>query len=331
MATTVINAFNVFQKDVVNLDSDESKKATKSRDWLLKQIVRIFDSKRLPILWEDMTLFYGSFSRRTKIRKLDDIDIMICLSGSGGKYYTYDDYIEIRMPDNAQGLSNLCNEGSDILNSRRVINKFVSELSNVEHYKSADIKRNQEAAVLNLVSYDWKFDIVPCFYTTEESDGRCYYLIPDGEGNWKKTDPRIDQERVTNINQNNSGNLLNIIRITKYWQRIKKIPTMSSYLLECIILNYYESKTNALNYVDLELINILLHISTAVLKDVKDPKGIQGNTNQLSEIDRLNISIKALSDHIKAQEARTLEENDKIQSSINKWREVLGSEFPEFV
>jgi hypothetical protein len=39
------------------------------------------------------------------------------------------------------------------LNSIKVVNKLVKALETVPQYSNADIKRNQEAAVLNLVSY----------------------------------------------------------------------------------------------------------------------------------------------------------------------------------
>ena len=44
MATTVQNAFEEFNKDVVNLDSDRTKKARASRDWLLGKLSG-FDQK----------------------------------------------------------------------------------------------------------------------------------------------------------------------------------------------------------------------------------------------------------------------------------------------
>ena len=38
MAKTVIEAFNDFLKDTVNLDPEQTKKARSSRDWLVGQI-----------------------------------------------------------------------------------------------------------------------------------------------------------------------------------------------------------------------------------------------------------------------------------------------------
>lgn len=189
---------------------------------------------------------------------------MIGLSGQGSTYREYSDRIEINVSENAIDLLGLCNANTNILNSRKVINKFVSACANVPQYKKADIKRNQEAVTLQLSSYTWNFDIVPCFMTTENIYGRSYYLIPDGNGNWKKTDSRIDRERTTSINQAHDGNVLQVIRVMKYWNKRKTMPKMSSYLLETMILDYYQNlDSTASQYVDIELPNSL-HIFTII-------------------------------------------------------------------
>ena len=90
---------------------------------------------------------------------------------------------------------------------------------------------------LELLSYDWTFDIVPCFKCSEQDK----YIIPNGKGHWKFTNPRIEQERVTRINQKHGGKVLDTIRLVKYWNRRGKMPTMVSYVLETMILDYFDS------------------------------------------------------------------------------------------
>ena len=53
------------------------------------------------------------------------------------------------------------------------------------------------------------------FFTAPEyyNYNKQYYLIPDGEGNWKKSDPRIDRENIDKLNETQ----LNIIKLIKYW------------------------------------------------------------------------------------------------------------------
>jgi len=332
MATTVIQAFNEFLRDKVNLDPDKTTKGRNSRDWLVGQIQHFEDDDTdFPEIYTEKNIYFGSFARRTKKRPLDDIDIMICLKANGCTYLEYSDRIELTVPETATRFLKYRNDGTEILNSRKLINKFVAKLADIPQYDKAEIKRNLEAATLNLTSYDWVFDIVPCFFTTEDQFGRTYYLIPDGKGNWKKTDPRIDKERLTNLNTNHDGNILNVIRTVKYWNKRATMPTMSSYLLENMIIEYYQTKTTkASQFVDIELIDVFFDIHNRVYNNLNDPKGIQGNINQLTLDEKRKISQIAYDDYVIAFNARQLEEQKNMKGSINKWREIFGDEFPKY-
>lgn len=332
MAKTVNAAFDEFMKDYVNLDAEKTKKARSSRDWLVDQILGFPDKDSdFPATYNEKNIFFGSFARRTKKRPLDDIDMMIALKAQGCTYLEYTDRIEITVPDTSTQFKKLCNDSTSILNSKKLINLFVKNLKNVAQYENADIKRNQEAATLKLLSYEWNFDIVPCFFTTEDALGRTYYIIPDGNGNWKKTDPRLDRDRTNNTNISKNGRVLGVIRATKYWNKRATMPSMSSYLIENMILDYYESNySETSQYVDVELVNIFGDIKSRVYNTVNDPKNIQGNINTLTWDEKIKISSRASSDYEKAKEARKLEDEGKQEESINKWKEIFGNEFPKY-
>src|SRR5690606_27714039 len=107
--------------------------------------------------------------------------------------------------------------------------------------------------------------------------------------------------------------------------------TMAPYLLECIVLDYYErvsSKASA--FVDLELPGVLAHVASAVLSTVTDPKRIQSDINTLTWEDRLSISSRAGEDAKRSAEARRLEDAGQHRESIDVWRRVLGDGFPEY-
>jgi hypothetical protein len=253
------------------------------------------------------------------------------MKADGCTYIEYTDKIEITAPDTATRFKDYKNEGTNILNSRKVINAFIAKLTGVPQYKKADIKRNLEAATLNLESYDWVFDIVPCFFTTEDANNKTYYIIPDGNGNWKKTDPRIDSDRLSKLNTAHEGNLLNVIRSIKYWNTRPTMPTMSSYLLENMILDYYSEQTTvASQYVDIEIEKVLLEIHRRVYNAVNDPKGIQGDLNNLSAEDKKKICDRAYQDYVKAFEARKFEKEKNDKDSISKWIEIFGDKFPKY-
>ena len=151
---------------------------------------------------------------------------MLIFAADGATYNDVLGQVKISIPEEAKDLFNLL--GTDgFLSSKKVANKIKSNISKVSQYRNAEIRSNQEAVILNLSSYHWSFDIIPAFITSEETDGRSYYLIPDGNGHWKKTDPRIDKERTTNVNKDRDLNVLEFIRMIKYWNKIQKLNISS--------------------------------------------------------------------------------------------------------
>lgn len=328
---TVNAAFNEFLESMVNLDPDRTASARSSRDWLYGQIASFETDTTFPKLWSEYNINYGSFARKTKIRPLDDIDMMIGLHAQGASYSDNGITPITITVTPASNLTPFCNENTYTLNSIKIINKFIRKCETVPQYSKADLKRNGSAAVLDLKSYDWSFDIVPCFMTVVELNGRNYYLIPDGKGNWKKTDPRIDRQRVKDVNSAHDGNVLNVLRIIKYWNQRPTMPSMSSYLLETMILDYYSAKAGkASQFVDLEIPSVLAYIATAVHSQVNDSKAIQGNINDLSWDERNKISARATSDKQKVDQARALESSGDHKGSIEKWGEVFGNDFPSY-
>jgi len=326
MAKTVNSAFQQFNSEKVNLNPDRTTKAISSRDWLWGQLNALDTKEELdfPFKYEEKHIAFGSFARRTKIRELDDIDIMFCLTANGATYIREGETYIIHTPNAGYRLKNLSDTA--ILNSRRVVNKVKNSLSGIEHYKSADLHSRGEAATLNLQSYEWVFDIVPCFYTDTN-----LYLIPDGNGNWKATDPRIDQTRVTSTNQNYGGQALQLIRTLKFWNRHNSSFTIGSYLFEQLVLNFLSLKTEISDYIDFDIRDFFNYLSSHIYYSVNDPKGIQGNLNYLTFEQRKSLSEKATWAYNKSVEAIHAETNESNQEkAINKWREIFGNNYPKY-
>ncbi len=329
MATTVDNAFAQFLADSVRLDTERTKIAKGSKKWLVDEIVKFPEDGKFPTLHPDIKIDYGSFSRKTKIRPLDDIDMMIILHAQSATYNEYSNKITVTNSNIAPHFSTLCFDGTNEINSIKVINRFKEYLSKIPQYKKADIKRNQEAVTLELQSYEWVYDIVPCYITVPENNGRTYYLIPDGAGNWKKSDPRIDQYRVSTINSNHEVSVLDVIRLAKYWNLRPTMPSVQSYMLENMVLNFFNEGVHT-KFVDIEIKDMLAYLANAILSGFPDPKGIQGDLNTLNLEERNKIRQRALLDNSKAIEARTFEQNSQMKEAIQKWREIFGDSFPTF-
>ena len=330
MATTVNKAFDEFMKDIVNLDPDVVSKARESRDNLLENIAEFDDEDGFFDLYEGYNVHFGSFARKTKCRELDDIDLMIGIAANGATYNSSDPWDDVHITASTTNQAQKdCTREDGTLNSTQVINKFKSKLKHVREYSRSDVHKSGEAVVLNLTSKDWSFDIVPCFHTVTESDGRSYYLIPNGKGNWKKTDPLKDKEHVTNTNKDKEGRVLELIRLCKKWNNVKKATTIPSYLLETMIINYCDSQTTLSQFIDYRFRDTLKYIADNIMNSVSDMKEIQGDINTLSDTDKSKLKEKANNDYQKACEASEMETVNQ-EKAIKLWGEILGGDFPTY-
>lgn len=328
MPYSVNACFEEFRKEVVDLDPEQTKTARASRDFVLSNIARLSNEGELPNVLGNFCLNFGSFARNTKIRPLDDIDIMICYDGLDGVYDTIqkDKLYHIRFADGHPYFNDLKNDDGTTLNSRKVINQLIDALSGVESYSKAEMHRREEAATLQLSSYPWNFDIVPCFYTRQG-----FYLIPDGQGHWKNTDPRVDRMRVNTVNQTHSQIPLLLIRLMKYWKELKWGDAVYSYMFEQMVLDHIESSQMpmALSW-QVRVLNVLGYLRSAINNPVMDPKGIQGDLNELDKDTRDRLSLIASMSSLSAEQAIKYERNGETQKAISQWKLVFGEQFPDY-
>lgn len=329
MAKNVNQAFDEFNLNIVNLYKSTTDTARSSRDWLIDQLLGFPENvDDFPNDYPARHIKYGSFARNTKIRPLDDIDLMYCLSADNA-YYSVDDYDSSKYYIHTPNASNelkLLSDDYNVLNSIRVVNKFVNALKNVPQYSNSETKRNQEAAVLNLTSYAWSYDIVPCFYTVGG-----FYLIPDGSGNWKATNPGIDIDNISNVNREFGGKVYQLVRTLKYWNSNFASPKIGSYLFEVLILNFIKNAGKQNTYNDLNIRDFFYYLHLLIIYDVTDPKGIQGNINNLSADQRQRISNKAKECYDIGVSAVDYELNKKDQQkAIEHWAKIFGQNFPKY-
>ncbi|WP_404972968.1 hypothetical protein [Vibrio campbellii] len=330
MATTLNSAINAFVATHVDLSKDVVSQGRKSRDWLLGQLGSISENDQtFPRLYKDKHRGFGSFARNTKKQPLDDIDQLWCLSATDGMYYSdTGQEVIIVVDENDIIFKNYTRfDNKTHLSSTRIINLIVRSLSSIQQYKNAS-ERDGEAATLRSTTHDWNFDIVPCFFTAKDINDRDYYLIPDGKGNWKKTDPRKDQEYTSRINQENDQKVLQVIRVIKYWNKRKTMPSMSSYLLENFVLNHFEYYPLK-DTLEENIIEAIEYIAANIHSTVYDPKDIQGNLNNLTSEKRNAIFYRALSDLENLKLAKHCKYDDP-KKAIDLWRKVFGQNFPEY-
>ena len=329
-AKTVNDAFRYFINEEINLDATVVDRARESRDNLLSNILDFDGDDDFFSLYPEVNIQFGSFARGTKLRPLDDIDIMIGLSAKGCTYDASLGWNKIRMSARTDDVRLLACAEDGFLNSTKVINRIIKKLRSLKDYCRSDLHKNQQAAVLNLLSKEWSFDIVPCFYTKPEADGRDYYLIPNGNGDWMKTDPVRDKDVLLGENARLEGRLKLLIRLMKKWNRVKKVKTLPSYALETLIINRYKKESNISEFPDIELRYCLNKFSSDVCQPIQDIKEIQGDLNELSYSEKQDNARRAKNDCDKAQQAWEYEKSGNQETAINLWREIFGEDFPQY-
>lgn len=328
---TPIQAFATFRSTRVDLDRDEVRTARRSRDYLQAQITQLAvqDNAFLPVTGQYLP--YGSFARSTKTRPLDDIDLLAILNHYGtseiasySSPYTY----QVRLTDWNAPLARFADNNGN-LNSTRILNSLKSGLTKVPNYQRAEIKRNGVAVVLNLRSYSWVFDIVPSVPVVDWAGKTTHYLIPNGTGQWTRTDPRRDQTTITSVNQQHQGNLLPLIRLIKYWNKASyAAPRIDSYYLETMLIDGFRYHYPIISSTLRSHVPAAFQILAArVLVSCPDPKGLGPNLDMGIEWEkRQKIAEVARQRAQYAQWALEYEQRGDHRNAIKWW----GYVFPNF-
>ena len=330
MSKTVDAAFREFIKESVDIDPNIMSDARDSKEHL-KKIIAGYNGDNFFHLCKDFNEEFGSFARKTKMGILDDIDMMFGISADGAIYDSVAGWQNINIYGNPhiKEHRDCMDLQTGLLNSKSVLNKFKERLGKT--YSTSDHPSRDGEAVRLKLTYDWSFDIVPCFQTRNESDGRNYYLIPNGYGGWKKTDPRLDRDLVQKVDRMHNGKVLPLIRLCKKWFDVKRFETPASYLIETLVVRYCIAMISLDNSIEVRFINFLSHLLYAINLPVYDMKNIQGDINTLNQNERLTIQNRAKADLNKARIAHLLKTTYIAhQKAISLWHEIFGEDFPTY-
>jgi len=343
MPRTVGGAFEQFRRDVVDLDPNDTNIARRSRKYLFDQIeILAKNNSDFPKLTSGSPFIsFGSFARKTKIKPLDDIDFLVILNGT----YIAPEIIDF---SNTQKLKFIrpsisfvgtrpsmtlepLADRNGYINSTTVLNKIKFYLSSVTNYEKAEISRNWEAVTLKLNSYTWNYDIVPAIPLFYNSGDLAYFSIPDGKGNWKPTNPRIDEHHTTTVNTYHEGKFLPVIRLLKYWNGItynkQRLP---SYYFETLAIKVFERSpkiANLQNGVKLFFERCSYYLS----QPCPDPKGLgphlDANIDWSQKQKVMNVIVNA---SMCAENALRYESRSQHKEAIEQWQRIFGSRFPNY-
>jgi hypothetical protein len=332
MPYTVQRAFTLFVTEEVDLSVELTKKARVSRDFLLRQIAgTASEDESFPKLFGGYISF-GSFARSTKTLPLDDIDLLLPLDGRGTvvSNVVYDPH------SNWLSITNLLMPLADFsdefgyVNSTKVLNKIKSCLSDIRKYKNADIKKNMEAVTLSLPSYDWVFDIVPAVPIGDGNGNIVYYLIPDGTGDWMRTDPRIDAAKCNRVDAQHNKLFRPTVRLLKYWNQRPVAPALPSYYLETLAQKVF-SGLPPISSVRVGVERFFNNVNLHLWRPCPDPKGLGPALDaDISNETKSKVADAMIEAGKNASLALLREQQNENAKAIFWWRKVFGERFPDY-
>lgn len=330
MPYTSVFSFNSFRSETVDLDSNDVSGARRSRDWLQNQVFQIAKNDNLMPRLAGKFMNFGSFARKTKVRPLDDVDLMIMLNGKDTQIeqdFGHTNRYRLKVTSQSAPNSYISDE-EDYINSTVILNRLKKGIQSIPQYSNSSVKRNGVAVVLTLSSYDWNFDLVPTFPVGDSGGGTSFYIIPDGNGYWMRTDPRVDQSNVSGANAKQNFNLLPLIRLIKFWNSYSRVaPKLGSYYLETMLINEFKFGFPEIPNLRAGVPLAFKALNSQLLLPCQDPKGFDGDiANFVSWETKVKVREKALERAKWAEFALNYEGQNDNENAIYWW----GMVFPGF-
>lgn len=131
----------------------------------------------------------GSYARGTKLKPLDDIDVMVVIDGAGLRVLNNGLVQDVEVRGSGQNENPILQHmGPDsLLSSKTVMSLFQQALN--ETHPNSKIRNDEQAVNVWLESYGLGIDVVPCFHLIPRNDMRDHYFIPAG-GSARRSRPR---------------------------------------------------------------------------------------------------------------------------------------------
>jgi predicted nucleotidyltransferase len=274
----------------LELTDEETRKAATIQN----QIREVLEARK-DILRAELS---GSYDRKTKIRPLHDIDLLVVFDPS----VAYD----------AKGT---------MIKPRQFVSEIGKSVSTLrKKIPRVGYSKFQDRS-LNIAVDGIGFDLVPTFAL--ERGG---YFIPDRkQQEWIPTDPLKFAERLTALNQSNyfGRRLVPFIKMVKWWAR-QSAPEVKSYLIEVLILKCMHGMKS---YSD-ACGTFFFLASKEILGSVCDPMTGR-EVNELLPLQRLGVMKKLrrnLSLTLDAQVAEKLGRPSQVSAQF--FSQIFGPKFP---
>jgi len=334
-ARTVGGAFDRFLDEEISIGRNTRSKASTShlhlRSFLSGEIGRDASFPRI-LSKEDDDFLGGSFARHSKNWPLDDIDIYFPMDGHNLIYFrrgvpashtVVSDGVLQRNP--LLDSPNRWMDGS-FISSRKLIDGFAKVLN--RHYPTKTRVRRAGEAV-NVEMSDLGFDIVPCFLLRlNDPQSPDIYVIPDGKGGWKETNPRIDTAISSHLHATNGEFFRPAVKLVKWWNTERFTGQLSSYYVELAIMRSFLHNNQADHFIS-SLSDAVATGFEAVREAVAvgdQPSWLLNGPAIKSDLLPFHRSLAKIAGC--ARDASTAEQSGNAEYALNVWKVVFGDKFP---
>ena len=245
----VTTAIQKYINDELRLSQTDISSTLKSREWFLKRIQNVIANRsHEPVLYATTNfIFFGSYFKGTKVKAVDEYDVLVVIDSNNGKYSSGDTKI-----GDGQGTASpnhkydkkyykLDDSGVSPAKMLNWLRGVVTEVT--DSFGGEAPIRNGQAVTATIHSSNLKIDLVPAGIFKRISDGSTFYNIPKGDaGNsWIVTSPRADIDLLNTVAKN-KNDFRNIIRIAKRIKDTYKFQISSFAIETAIVYHGYYNK-----------------------------------------------------------------------------------------
>jgi hypothetical protein len=294
MSKRVDEAFAAFDENL-NLDPDERDRAQ-----------QVHNDMRDAVGEGDLVVgsfLQGSFARKTMLKPLKDVDVVLLLTPALRDRY--------RAPD---GPSRAMEDFQ-----RRVLKAF----------PDARFDQGEEPAGkalrVSLPNCDFTVDLVPAF---DEDPPTEYVLIGDRhEGAWERSNTRIQRRKVSERNKVTGGRFVHQVRMLKAYRKHheEQLDFVKGIVMESLAYAAIRSEQ-----ADAEAVRtVLRHAASAVYGPVYEPAGEDDVTAKWTPQQRATAAHAFGDAANRADEAVRLDAAGDPDGAIDAWQALLGQDFPK--
>jgi len=235
-----------FRQKQVDLSGEEYRRGHEIAGQIISSISN-YSSQfyYLPHVYIDNSFLAGSLGRRTQERPLDDIDLYLVVNG-GDMFMNPDGNT---VPINLYGASpnylatDFRYKTGEWISSWLMLQAFQAPVSNIATSSGAVSGIGSKKKTLYFRWSDLNVDLgfVLWGQAPRQTDDRYYLPKGNSEAWWSATNPKLDQQRLSTMNQAGGGQLLPLIRMMKWWNRYRNQDRLKGIHLEVMVENAFRN------------------------------------------------------------------------------------------